>query len=67
MCVRVDYSSYVHAYNQNYYHDCSYNVMSNCWREQPEKRPSFTELVQTLSALLVDTAADTKGFSESCS
>ena len=50
--------------NQSYYLDCSYNVMSNCWREQPEKQPSFTELVQTLSALLVDTAVDTKGFSE---
>lgn len=31
--------------------------MSNCWREEPEKRPSFAELVQTLTSLLEDIAA----------
>ena len=31
--------------------------MSTCWKEQPEKRPSFLELVQTLTSLLEDIAA----------
>ena len=35
----------------------SYDVISNCWREQPEKRPSFAELVLTLTALLEEIAA----------
>ena len=35
----------------------SYDVMSTCWREQPEKRPSFTELVLTLTSLLEEIAA----------
>ena len=36
---------------------CSYDVMFNCWKEQPEKRPSFAELVPTLTTLLEDIAA----------
>ena len=35
----------------------SYDVMFNCWKEQPEKRPSFAELVVTLTSLLEDIAA----------
>ena len=31
--------------------------MFNCWNEQPEKRPSFAELVLTLTTLLEDIAA----------
>ena len=31
--------------------------MSNCWKEQSEKRPSFAELVLTLTSLLEDIAA----------
>ena len=31
--------------------------MSTCWKEQPEKRPLFAELVQTLTSLLEDIAA----------
>lgn len=31
--------------------------MFNCWNEQPEKRPSFAELVCTLTCLLEDIAA----------
>lgn len=31
--------------------------MSDCWREEPEKRPSFAELVQTMTYLLEDIAA----------
>ena len=34
-----------------------YDVVSNCWTEQPEKRPSFAELVVTLTSLLEDIAA----------
>ena len=31
--------------------------MFNCWKEQPEKRPSFAELVLTLTSLLEEIAA----------
>ena len=31
--------------------------MTTCWKEQPEKRPSFAELVRTLTSLLEDIAA----------
>ena len=30
----------------------SYDVMKSCWRESPRKRPSFAELVETLTAIL---------------
>ena len=31
--------------------------MFNCWKEQPEKRPSFVELVLMLTSVLEDIAA----------
>jgi hypothetical protein len=31
--------------------------MSDCWKEQPEKRPSFADLVLTLASLLEEIAA----------
>ena len=31
---------------------CSYSVMLNCWDTDPAQRPTFSELVATLSALL---------------
>ena len=34
----------------------SYDVIMNCWKEHPEKRPSFAELVVTLTSLLEDIA-----------
>ena len=30
----------------------SYSLMLQCWDEQPEKRPDFSQLVSTLSTLL---------------
>ena len=35
----------------------NYDVVSNCWKEHPEKRPTFAELVVTLTSLLEDIAA----------
>ena len=33
---------------------CSYsNVMKSCWQEQPEERPTFSELVTIISTTLV--------------
>ena len=31
---------------------CSYSVMLNCWDTDPAQRPTFSELVATLSTLL---------------
>ena len=30
----------------------SYDMMMSCWRENPDNRPSFAELVETLTAVL---------------
>ena len=30
----------------------SYSLLLQCWDEQPEKRPGFSQLVSTLSTLL---------------
>ena len=34
----------------------SYDVMLKCWRDLPDKRPSFAELVPMLSSLLEEIA-----------
>ena len=31
---------------------CSHDIMMNCWNELPEKRPSFSELVKTITTAL---------------
>ena len=31
---------------------CSYAIMSDCWHEVPERRPTFTDLVNRLELLL---------------
>ena len=35
---------------------CSYSVMQNCWKSEPEDRPQFSELVLTISDILESTA-----------
>jgi len=31
---------------------CSYAIMTDCWHEVPERRPTFTDLVNRLELLL---------------
>jgi len=31
---------------------CSYAIMSDCWHDVPEQRPTFTDLVNRLELLL---------------
>ena len=31
---------------------CSYSLLLHCWDEQPEKRPSFSELVVTIATMM---------------
>lgn len=33
-----------------------YDVMNDCWNKEPEERPTFTELVSTLSLMMVSEA-----------
>ena len=35
---------------------CSYEVIVQCWKEHPDKRPTFAELVHTISELLTGIA-----------
>ncbi len=35
------------------HNSCSYEMITQCWIESPEKRPSFQELVQEIEQLLV--------------
>ena len=31
---------------------CSYDIMESCWKQDPENRPAFSEIHQTLCALI---------------
>ena len=49
------YSKSVPQFVQSYYHCnryCRYGVFQQCWIEDPNKRPTFEDLVQTLNTLL---------------
>ena len=35
---------------------CSYEAIIQCWKEHPDKRPTFSELVHTISGLLTGIA-----------
>ena len=35
---------------------CRFEIMMNCWEEVPEDRPSFSDLVATLSQMMVSEA-----------
>ena len=39
-------------YLVSYLSPCSYSLMVSCWAEFPEKRPSFSDLVDCLNKIL---------------
>ena len=44
-----NYLSLTHTFSHI---SCSYSLLLQCWEEQPEERPHFSELVVTIATML---------------
>ena len=44
--------SLCNVFNYSYKSVGSYGILLNCWKEEPEERPNFSKLVDTISLIL---------------